>query len=77
MRKTFTYYYKVDFVSVDSYSSPPENTPRGHLWYIQGVSERKVNILGSHSIRHSNQTSSYVRAFYSERFPRWSYWTVQ
>jgi hypothetical protein len=76
-RTTFIYYYKVDFASVDSYSVPPDGIPRGHLWYIQGVPEGNVNILGSHITVHSNETSSYVHASYSESFPRWKYWTVQ
>jgi hypothetical protein len=77
MRTTFIYYYKVDLASVDSYSVPPEGTPRGHIWYIQVVPEEKVNILGSYITGHSNQTSSYVHASYSESFPRWKYWFVQ
>jgi len=77
MRTTFIYYYKVDFASVDSYSAPFEGNPRNHLWYLQSAPKGKVNILGSHSIGHSNQTSLYVHASYSERFPTWSYWAVQ
>jgi hypothetical protein len=77
MRITFIYYYKVYLASLDAYSAPPEGTPRGHLWYIQDIPQGRFNIQGSHSIDHSNHTSSYVHASYSESFPRWSYWTVQ
>jgi hypothetical protein len=38
--------------------------------YYTVVPERKVNILGGHSICHSNQTTVYVHVSYSERFPR-------
>jgi hypothetical protein len=44
---------------------------------IQSVSVGKVNILGGHSIDHSRQKSVYVHVSYSERFPRYSYFTVQ
>jgi hypothetical protein len=37
----------------------------------------KVNILGGHSIGHSKQKCVYVHVSYSERFPRYSYFTVQ
>jgi hypothetical protein len=38
---------------------------------IQGVPGGKINILGGHSIGNSKHVS------YSERFPRYSYFTVQ
>jgi hypothetical protein len=44
---------------------------------IQDVPGRKVNILGGHSIGHSKQKSVYVHVSYSERFPRYSCFTVQ
>jgi hypothetical protein len=44
---------------------------------IQDVPGGKVNILGGHSIGHSKQKSVYVHVFYSVRFPRQSYFTVQ
>ena len=37
---------------------------------IQGVPGRKVNILGGHSIIHSNQKTLYEHVSYSELFPR-------
>jgi hypothetical protein len=45
--------------------------------YIHGVPGGKVNILGGHSIGHSKQKSVYVHMSYSERFPRYNYFTVQ
>jgi hypothetical protein len=33
--------------------------------------------MGGHSIGHSKQKAVYVHVSYSERFPRWSYFTVQ
>jgi hypothetical protein len=44
---------------------------------IQGVPGGKVNILGGHSIGHSNQQFVRVHVSYSERFPRQSYFTVE
>jgi hypothetical protein len=44
---------------------------------IQDVPGGKVNILRGHSIVHSDQKSVYVHVTYSERFPRYSYFTVQ
>jgi hypothetical protein len=44
---------------------------------IQSVPGGKLNILGGHSIGHSKQKSVYVHVSYSERFPRYSYFTVQ
>jgi hypothetical protein len=38
---------------------------------------RKVNNPGGHSIGHSKQKSVCVHVSYSERFPRYSYFTVQ
>jgi hypothetical protein len=38
---------------------------------------RKVNILGGHSIGHSKQKVVYIHVSYSERFPRYDYFTVQ
>jgi hypothetical protein len=37
----------------------------------------KVTILGRYSIGHSKQKNVYVHVSYSERFPRYSYFTVQ
>jgi hypothetical protein len=37
----------------------------------------KNNILGGHSIVHCKQKNVYVHMPYSERFPRYSYFTVQ
>jgi hypothetical protein len=52
-----------------------------HIWArpIQSVPGGKASILGCHSIGHSKQKkkSVYVHVSYSERFPRWSYLTVQ
>jgi hypothetical protein len=44
---------------------------------MEGVTEGKVSILGGHSIGHSKGISVYVHVTYSERFPRYSYFTVQ
>jgi hypothetical protein len=33
-------------------------------------------MLGSHRIGHSKQKIVYVHVFYSERFPRYSYFTI-
>jgi hypothetical protein len=41
------------------------------LCSMQGVSGGKVSILGGHSIGHV-----YVHVTYSERFPRYSYFTI-
>jgi hypothetical protein len=43
---------------------------------IQSVPGGNVNILGGHSIGNSKQKSVYLHVSYSERFPRWSYFTV-
>jgi hypothetical protein len=45
--------------------------------YIENVPRGKVNILGGHRIGHSKQQTTYVHVFYSERFLRYSYFTVQ
>jgi hypothetical protein len=37
--------------------------------YIQSVLGGKVNILGDHSVGHSEQKIVYVHVSYSERFP--------
>ena len=39
---------------------------------IQGVPWGNVNILGGHTIGHSEQKTVYVHVSYSERFPRYS-----
>jgi hypothetical protein len=44
---------------------------------IQNVPGWKINIQGGHSIGHFKQKSMYVHVSYSERFPRYSYFTVQ
>jgi hypothetical protein len=44
---------------------------------IQDVLGGKVNILGSRFIEHSKQKLVYLHVFYSERFPRYSYFTVR
>jgi hypothetical protein len=43
--------------------------------YIKGVPGGEVNILGGHSIGHSNQKTLYEHVSYSERFPRYSHLT--
>jgi hypothetical protein len=47
-----------------------------YVAYIQSVPGEKVNILGGHSIGHSKQKNIYVHVSYSERFPRYSYFTA-
>ena len=42
----------------------------GRVRTMQGVPGGKVNILGGHSIGHSNQKTLYEHVPYSERFPR-------
>jgi hypothetical protein len=49
----------------------------GTRFHIQGVPGGNVNILGGHSIDHSKQKGVYVYLSYSERFPKYSYFTVQ
>jgi hypothetical protein len=44
---------------------------------IQDAPGEDANILTGHSIGHSKQKRVYVHVFYSERFPRWSYFSVQ
>jgi hypothetical protein len=44
---------------------------------MQDVPEGKVSVLGGHSIGHSKQKIVYVHVSYSERFPKYSYFTVQ
>jgi hypothetical protein len=44
--------------------------------FIQSVPGGKVNILGGHNISHSKQGIAYVHVSYSERFPRYSHFTV-
>jgi hypothetical protein len=45
--------------------------------YTLGVPGGKVNILRGHSVGHSKKKLVCVHVSYSERFPRWSYFTVQ
>jgi hypothetical protein len=47
------------------------------LLRVQSVPGGKVNILGGHIIGHSKQKTVCVHVSYSERFPRYSYFTVQ
>jgi hypothetical protein len=42
-----------------------------------GCPRAKINILGGHTIGHSKQKRLYEHVSYSERFPRYSYLTVQ
>jgi hypothetical protein len=44
---------------------------------IQGVPGGKVSIPGGHNTGHSKQEIVCVHVSYSERFPRYSYFTVQ
>ena len=54
----------------------PKKNIRTRL-HIQSVPGGNVNSLGRHSIGHSKQKIVYVHVCYSERFPRYSYFTVQ
>jgi hypothetical protein len=46
--------------------------------HTQNITGKKVNVLGGHSIDHSKQKkSAYIHVYYSERFPREGYFTVQ
>jgi hypothetical protein len=47
------------------------------LPHTQTVQGGKVQYSRTHSIAHSKQKSVYVLVSYSERFPRYSYFTVQ
>jgi hypothetical protein len=44
---------------------------------MQGAPGGKANILGGHSLGHSKEKYVYVHLPHSERFPRWSNFTVQ
>jgi hypothetical protein len=44
---------------------------------MQNVPRGRFNILGGYSTGNSKQKSVYVHVSYSERFPRYSYFTVQ
>ena len=44
---------------------------------IQGVPGGNFNILGGHIIGHPKQKCVYVHVSYSERFLRYSYFTVE
>jgi hypothetical protein len=60
----------------ESYVSRERKYKSGQVAVIhfQGA---KVNILGGHSIVYSKQKWVYVHVPYSERFSRYSYFTVQ
>jgi hypothetical protein len=67
------YHFYKTFRSVsigDPANSSADVTRTLHYLFIQNVPRGNVNILGGHSIGHSEQESVYVHVSYSERFPR-------
>jgi hypothetical protein len=58
--------------------SSPTSLSVAYYSLLYGVSQEERSIrVGGHSIGHAKQKSVYVNVFYSERFPRESYFTVK